>query len=258
MCKQRLHPYRGLLLIVLILVTGCQPKSNEIDGNNSASATVEGSKTSKVNIPPKEEKVKLSNEITAADRISNYTNLREVAAASDKIVFGEIIGIEYEIDPTGMLYTIATIRVEEVLAGDAQIGEEISFRYGGGYALGKDYLTVCEGSSETKMIENLRKWSEEELATAYVYQHMEGEKDAVLGDRSIYCFKKDDKGDFPETYIRTDYRESEFVQVKDGRFLLLNMPRSADEIRAFIDGEKQPAEGALWTKEEVLEKLGLQ
>ncbi|MDO5100076.1 MAG: hypothetical protein Q4D52_00705 [Eubacteriales bacterium] len=244
----------ALLVIGMMLLMGCQPKVEKKE--EPSSKQVEQSKRVAYH-PTKEEIIYANVDGGQADRVERYGSLQEVGTASEMIVLGEVIGIEYDVWPDGGIHTIETIRVEEVLSGSAQVGDEIQFRHGGGYALAKDYLAACDKEARelAKMI-FLKDVSEEEMQTKYLSEYWSGEKDSYAGDRSIYCFKKSSNTTFPEAYTRTNGRDSEFVQTKDGRFFSLNMPHTAEEIRSYINGESQEHE-TFWSKGEVLGKLGL-
>lgn len=178
----------ALMIIGMMLLMGCQPEGEK--KAEPSSKQVEQSERVAYH-PTKEEILYANMDGAQTDQADQYNSLQEVGAASEMIVLGEVIGIEYDVWPDGGIHIIETIRVEEVLSGSAQAGDEIQFRHGGGYALAKEYLAACDEEARelAKMI-FLKDVSEEEMETKYLSEYWSGEKDSYAGDRSIYCFKK--------------------------------------------------------------------
>lgn len=202
-------------------------------------------KEKQVSVHPSKDQV-VSFSIAIQDKERFFPTVADLLPETENIIYAEVVGLQYEYEGTGDVFTKTSWKVLENIRGDIQVGEIVEVYKDGGYISIDNLIKSYKNETiQSQMREEaLQEMTEDQLSEQYSGYYPAGDSDPMVGDRSVLFLTKGWASAFPDDYVRIGGSEGEFIQVKDGRFFVTaDMP--SDQIRSLIEGATELPNGGI-------------
>lgn len=191
--------------------------------------------------------------------IRGYADMKELAKCSELVIYGEVTSYTCQAIG-GYAYTFEDVRVNEVLQGDAAVGDTVTIIKDIGTITIEEYISTLSDDRRETEEERFASYSEEEKSKLYIrfesYQDIESE----VGQKSVYFICKVPEFDRYHAYYRLNDGRGQYLETDEGEFTnVRSVAGKREEIEAYSESgnaiDEEVCETPTYTMESIQKEM---